>query len=105
MKQEEEYWRKYNEKHGSKGKEVKPTESGTEKALEIWEQSKDFYELPRPEVIRRLRERNEPIRVFGESDEDSLRRLRKFEFEAPEIEQGFEQSFTYLNIGLATVNH
>ncbi len=87
-KEEEEYWRKYNEKHGSKGKEVKPTDLNTDR-IHILEQSKDYYELPRSEVIRRLRERNEPIRLYGESDEDALRRLRKLEFEAPEIEQGF----------------
>lgn len=39
--------------------------------------------LPRPEVIRRLRERGEPILLFGESEKEAFKRLRKHEiFEA-----------------------
>ncbi len=37
------------------------------------------------QVIRRLRERGEPIRLFSESDYDAFQRLRKIEFLAPEV--------------------
>ncbi|TSK38333.1 Pre-mRNA-splicing factor 18 [Bagarius yarrelli] len=35
-------------------------------------------------VIRRLRERGEPVRLFGETDYDAFQRLRKIEILAPE---------------------
>ena len=41
--------------------------------------------LPRKEVIRRLRDRNEPITLFGETDVEAFRRLRKLEISEPEI--------------------
>ncbi|KAM3926477.1 pre-mRNA-splicing factor 18 isoform 1-T1 [Leptodactylus fuscus] len=44
--------------------------------------------LSRQEVIRRLRERAEPIRLFGETDYDSFQRLRKIEILAPEVNKG-----------------
>ena len=37
------------------------------------------------QVIRRLRDRGEPIRLFGESDDEALQRLKKVEMMAPEI--------------------
>lgn len=37
------------------------------------------------QVIRRLRERVEPIRLFGESDYDAFQRLRKIEILTPEV--------------------
>ncbi|XP_025058072.1 pre-mRNA-splicing factor 18 isoform X2 [Alligator sinensis] len=44
--------------------------------------------LSRQEVIRRLRERGEPIRLFGETDYDAFQRLRKIEILAPEVNKG-----------------
>ena len=41
--------------------------------------------LPRKEVVRRLRDRNEPISLFGETDIEAFRRLRKLEISEPEI--------------------
>lgn len=35
--------------------------------------------LPRHEVVRRLRERGQPIRLFGETDLDSFKRLNQVE--------------------------
>jgi pre-mRNA-splicing factor 18 len=59
-----------------------PTEDDTKKA-----------QLPRKEVIRRLRERDEPIRVFGESDYEAFQRLRKLEMLEPEVNKGFQNDF------------
>lgn len=44
--------------------------------------------LPRKEVIRRLRERCQPIRLFGESDEDSYNRLKQLEISDPDQSKG-----------------
>lgn len=41
--------------------------------------------LPRHEVIRRLRERGEPILLFGESEIEAFKRLRKCEILEPEV--------------------
>ena len=41
--------------------------------------------LPRKEVIRRLRDRNEPILLFGETELVAFKRLRKLEISEPEI--------------------
>nr|CAG4646159.1 EOG090X03WO [Macrothrix elegans] len=49
--------------------------------------------LPRKEVIRRLRDRNEPVTLFGESEIESFRRLRKLEISEPEINRGLRNDF------------
>lgn len=41
--------------------------------------------LPRSEVILRLRDRGEPVLLFGESELDAFKRLRKCEISEPEI--------------------
>jgi len=35
--------------------------------------------------MRRLRERGEPVRLFGESDYDAYQRLKKLEILEPEV--------------------
>lgn len=50
-------------------------------------------ELPRAEVIRRLRERNEAIRLFGETEHDAFARLRHIEITQPEVNHGFRNDF------------
>lgn len=49
--------------------------------------------LPRNEVIRRLRERGEPILLFGESETEAFRRLRLCEISQPESNRGFRNDF------------
>ncbi|UXI18635.1 hypothetical protein NH340_JMT04578 [Sarcoptes scabiei] len=50
--------------------------------------------LPRKEVVKRLRERNQPILLFGESESDAFRRLRKLEILEPDsTEKGFRNDF------------
>lgn len=49
--------------------------------------------LPRKEVIRRLRERAQPIRLFGETDEDSYLRLKQLEISEPDLSNGFGNDF------------
>lgn len=55
--------------------------------------SQSQKELPRIEVIRRLRDRNESIMLFGESENDAFRRLRHLEITQPEINHGFRNDF------------
>ena len=45
------------------------------------------------QVIRRLRERGEPIRLFAESDIESFQRLRKLEILEPEVNRGMRNDF------------
>ncbi|XP_072378276.1 pre-mRNA-splicing factor 18 [Diabrotica undecimpunctata] len=49
--------------------------------------------LPRQEVITRLRDRNEPILLFGETEIDAFKRLRKWELLEPEVNKGFRNDF------------
>ena len=49
--------------------------------------------LPRSEVVRRLRERGEPIRLFGESDEEAGKRLRRIEILTPDVSKGLRNDF------------
>lgn len=49
--------------------------------------------LPRKEVIKRLRERGQPILLFGESEYESYKRLRVLEVHEPEIIQGQRNDF------------
>uniref|UniRef100_A0A0K8TS61 Pre-mRNA-splicing factor 18 n=1 Tax=Tabanus bromius TaxID=304241 RepID=A0A0K8TS61_TABBR len=49
--------------------------------------------LLRSEVIRRLRERSEPITLFGESEIEAFRRLRQCEISQPESNRGFRNDF------------
>ena len=56
----------------------------TENECETVEQGKEksehaIFNIPRGEVVRRLRERGKPIRLFGESDRDVCLRLRQLE--------------------------
>lgn len=49
--------------------------------------------LARKEVIRRLRERSQPIKFFGESDEDAYNRLRQLEISEPDISNGLGNDY------------
>jgi pre-mRNA-splicing factor 18 len=53
----------------------------------------DLPQLSRREVLRRLRERGEPILLFGESEPEAAKRLRKLEILEPEINRGFRNDF------------
>lgn len=53
----------------------------------------ELTNLPRSEVIRKLRERGEPILLFGETEKDSCYRLRMLEISTPEINLGYRNDF------------
>ncbi|KAH8031885.1 hypothetical protein HPB51_021074 [Rhipicephalus microplus] len=49
--------------------------------------------LPRKEVIRRLRDRSEPILLFGETETEAFHRLRRLEILEPEVDRGLRNDF------------
>lgn len=49
--------------------------------------------LPRKEVIRRLREREQPILLFGETEEDAYLRLKQLEISEPDMSNGMRNDF------------
>jgi hypothetical protein len=51
----------------------------------VADDSSDHATLPRRDVVRRLRERGEPITLFGETELDAFRRLRRSEILEPEV--------------------
>ncbi|ROL23569.1 Pre-mRNA-splicing factor 18 [Anabarilius grahami] len=87
-KEEEEYYRRCGYKLDKTEDEEPPSTSANPVLeLELTEEKLPMT-LSRQEVIRRLRERGEPIRLFGESDYDAFQRLRKIEILAPEVNKG-----------------
>ncbi|XP_059672512.1 pre-mRNA-splicing factor 18 isoform X4 [Numenius arquata] len=87
-KEEEAYFQRCGYKVQQQEEEEKPlTSSNPVLELELAEEKLPMT-LSRQEVIRRLRERGEPIRLFGETDYDAFQRLRKIEILAPEVNKG-----------------
>lgn len=88
--QEEEYWKK----HLAQKDENEIIEKERKKAEEESLKSKESEgTLPRKEVIRRLRERQEPILLFGETELEAFQRLRRLEILEPEVDRGFRNDF------------
>lgn len=54
------------------------------KKQEAENEQSESVSLPRAEVIKRLRERAHPIILFGESELQSFKRLRRIEIQEPE---------------------
>lgn len=78
----------------SKQQEVHKIDNGNNEAVfsNVSQQLKEHvtdnsseHLLSRQEVIRRLRERGEPILLFGESEIEAFKRLRKCEILEPEV--------------------
>ncbi|KAI5098026.1 pre-mRNA-splicing factor 18 isoform X1 [Silurus meridionalis] len=95
-KEEEEYYKRcgYNVAHEQPVTQLENKQQQEETApstssnpvleLELIEEKLPMT-LSRQEVIRRLRERGEPVRLFGETDYEAFQRLRKIEILAPEV--------------------
>ncbi|XP_055676912.1 pre-mRNA-splicing factor 18 [Lutzomyia longipalpis] len=82
---------KYFQTYGQREEQTESTSSGS--CVASTDVTSEHSILPRPEVIRRLRERCEPIRLFGENDQEAFRRLRQCEITQPEINRGFRNDF------------
>ncbi|KAK2710512.1 hypothetical protein QYM36_011892 [Artemia franciscana] len=88
-KQEEDYLKRHGLSTTKRGEDV-----GNEKDVcAAKEEDVEASELPRKEVMRRLRDRNEPITLFGELEIDSFRRLRRLEIQEPELIHGQRNDF------------
>ncbi|XP_059485141.1 pre-mRNA-splicing factor 18 [Neocloeon triangulifer] len=86
-KQEDEYLKKhlsqYQPEKASKSSQSKESQGDEECGRT----------LPRKEVIRKLRDRGEPIFLFGETELEAFKRLRKLEILEPEINKGMRNDF------------
>jgi pre-mRNA-splicing factor 18 len=91
LRQSEEYWEKRLVREAVKAKfdlpDADATSAGLATRAERAEADDEKHKLPRAEVVRRLRERSQPIILFGESDADANRRLRQMEIDAPDFKQ------------------
>lgn len=86
-KEKEEYFKRCGYKMDKTEENEPSTSANPVLELELTEEKLPMT-LSRQEVIRRLRERGEPIRLFGESDYDAFQRLRKIEILTPEVNKG-----------------
>ncbi|XP_066992868.2 pre-mRNA-splicing factor 18 [Anabrus simplex] len=88
-KEEEEYFKRYGTKHT----EVQSNGSRISQDGDTPDDRPDHVTLPRREVVRRLRERGEPILLFGETEVDAFKRLRRSEILEPEVNKGLRNDF------------
>lgn len=91
------YWREhgYNSQDGSDGQGGSCGKNGNSSLSpdNVNKVLGDAPELPRIEVLRRLREREEPILLYGETEHDAFRRLRRLEILEPEVNRGLRNDF------------
>ena len=93
-KEEEEYLKKLNEKKGNLNDENQGSSSSEHREKGTDSSGGEERILARKEVIKRLRERNEPILLFGESEIEAFKRLRKLEISEPDAnDKGFRNDF------------
>ena len=103
-KQEEEYLKRQEEKLRSKGLlDDRAGSSKTDlqgdiaKALDKGKKASDGEKkekkLSHDEVVKRLREKGEPIKLFGETNDETAQRLRYVEMMAKEDEKGLRNDF------------
>ncbi|KAI3418936.1 hypothetical protein GPALN_008031 [Globodera pallida] len=81
------------QKQLEKGQQTSIKGLNTEDILDAKLSSTGSDSLSRQEVVRRLRARGQPIRLFGESDAIALKRLRRLEIEKTEQNDGWQNDF------------
>lgn len=79
--------------------EAAPSNDSRQSEESITDSSSEHL-LSRQEVIRRLRERGEPILLFGESEIEAFKRLRKCEILEPEVNK-VKHFFIFLYIHIS----
>lgn len=84
-KHEEAYWKNYQAKSTDQSNATASSSADATSEESATTSNEHFTLPPRTDVIKKLRERNQPIRLFGESDIDSYRRLRILETTEPEL--------------------
>ncbi|XP_054708255.1 pre-mRNA-splicing factor 18-like [Uloborus diversus] len=88
--EEEEYWQKHYPKNDESESNENEKKRNEDESLNA---KKSEGILPRKEVVRRLRERQEPILLFGETEIEAFQRLRRLEILEPEVDRGFRNDF------------
>ncbi|CAH0553773.1 unnamed protein product [Brassicogethes aeneus] len=86
-KEQEDYMQKYSTANEEADK---TTQSNKDSSLDSDVQTSN---LSMKEVISRLRDRGEPIVLFGETELDTFKRLRRYELLEPETNKGFRNDF------------
>lgn len=79
------------QKQGYKNPESNEADENTHQGYNFTGEGQNI--LPRAEVIRRLRERGEPITLFAETESMAFARLRQCEISQPEANRGFRNDF------------
>uniref|UniRef100_A0A915PTX5 Pre-mRNA-splicing factor 18 n=1 Tax=Setaria digitata TaxID=48799 RepID=A0A915PTX5_9BILA len=100
QKEEEKYRENYEAKQKTTTSDYFSA-AKNESILLIENQSKEMRtepelncdDLPRIDVIKRLRSRSQPITLFGETEQESRARLRKLEIEQPDMKEGWKNDF------------
>nr|CAG4640759.1 EOG090X03WO [Eulimnadia texana] len=93
LAEREEYIKKHGHLYSdAKQLDSKASSQNSESEVVV-EDGVEVCVLPRKEVIRRLRDRNEPVLLFGETELDAFKRLRKLEISEPEINRGLRNDF------------
>lgn len=87
-----EYKEKQNAKHKNEISDESKNNDDVNKR-ERKESESEEYILPRKEVIKRLRERSEPILLYSETEYEAFKRLRRLEIIEPEINKGLRNDF------------
>ncbi|XP_037087054.1 pre-mRNA-splicing factor 18-like [Pollicipes pollicipes] len=88
-REEEEYRRRY----GLASAESAPAEAQPQSRPGAADDTASTPQLARSEVVRRLRDRLEPILLFGETEAEAFRRLRRLEIIEPEVNRGMRNDF------------
>jgi len=100
--QAEEYKKKQEDKLKKKGllrdEDDESENNGTDMIKALIKPKTDRYdhrykEVPWLELVRRFREKNEPIKLFGETQEEACQRLRLVEMMAKEENKGLRNDF------------
>ncbi|KAJ8046730.1 Pre-mRNA-splicing factor 18 [Holothuria leucospilota] len=89
-KQKEDYFKRQKR---DDSKDQTDEGGNSRKRIDSTDQDNKEVTYSRQEVIRRLRERGEPIRLFGETNSEAFYRLRRIEMLAPEINKGLRNDF------------
>ncbi|XP_013396115.1 pre-mRNA-splicing factor 18-like [Lingula anatina] len=91
-KEAEEYWKKHQRllPGSSGGSDQNSDSEGNAGKSDLSPEKDKTFILPRKEVIRRLRERVEPITLFGETEYEAYQRLRKLEILEPDVNKGYK---------------
>lgn len=92
-KEQEEYFKKHYQQNTEADNTDEKKEIEKANKQETEREQTESVSLPRTEVVKRLRERGHPILLFGESELQSFKRLRRIEIQEPEANRGFRNDF------------